>query len=131
MKNIDYVIQRTASELGLDPAKVKAVVNEYWKTATDRLTKLDSTTVSIRHVGNFTISKYKLNNYIRKRIYKIRYAKTTDKYDEQKRADVLEFHYKKLKKALVQRDILAKHYQKIFKQDEQSKGLVESSESRD
>lgn len=118
MKNIDYVIHKTATELGLPEDKVKTVIMEYWKTATLRLINLQATTVSIRHVGNFTVSRYKLNNYIRKRIEKIRFTRNTDKYDEQRRAEMLDFHTSKLRQALVQRNILAKHYRKIFKNDE-------------
>lgn len=132
MKNIDYVIQRTASELGLPVEKVKPVVMAYWKTACDKLTRLEATTVSIRHVGNFTISRYKLYGYIRKRIAKIKFAQTSGKYDYDpvKKQDILDFHYVKLRKALVKRNTLAKHYQKIFKKDEQSKGLVEGCKER-
>ena len=115
MKNMGYVIQRTASELGIPEEKVKIVLMEYWRTATSRLINLDATTVSIRHVGNMTVSRYKLYNYIRKRIEKIRFVKDYDKYDEEKRKELLEYNLSKLRKALVQRDILARYYQKRFK----------------
>ena len=115
MKNIDHVIQRTASELGLPVEKVKPVVMEYWKTGFSRLINLESTTVSIRHVGNFTVSRYKLNNYIRKRIWRIKNTKKNMTSEPEKKQEMLDFHYDKLRKALVQRNILANHYQKIFK----------------
>jgi hypothetical protein len=119
MKNIDYVIQKTASELQLPVDQARMVIMEYWKTATSRLVNLEATTVSMRHIGNFTVSRYKLNKYIRKRILRIRNTMKNNVTEPVKKQEILDFHYSKLRKALVQRNILAKHYVKIFKKDEQ------------
>lgn len=115
MRDINYVIKKTAIELGLPENQVRIVLNEYWKSGLSNIFNLGKTTVSLRHIGNFTVSRYKLNNYIRKQIGKIRRMKTLDAVSEEKKKEILHQYYKKLNIALQQRNILAIHYQKMFK----------------
>lgn len=114
MKNLEYVIKKTAKELELPEDQVRQVLNEYWRTGLNNIFTLGQTTISFRHIGNFTISRYKLNNYIRKQIGKIRRMRTVDTVSEEKRAEILKQYTAKLRQALVQRNILAIHYQKMF-----------------
>lgn len=115
MKNLEYVIKKTAKELNLPEDQVRTVLGEYWKTGLSNIFTLGQTTISFRHIGNFTVSRYKLNNYIRKQIGKIRRMKTLDTVSEEKRKEILDHYNKKLRTALEQRNILAIHYQKMFK----------------
>lgn len=115
MKDLNYVIKKTALDLGLPEDQVRTVLNEYWKTGLSNIFSLGQTTISFRHIGNFTVSRYKLNNYIRKQIGKIRRIKTLDTISEEKRKEILDQYTAKLRTALNQRNILAIHYQKMFK----------------
>lgn len=114
MKNLEYVVRKTALELNLPEEKVRTIINAYWYKAFSGLVHLDETTVTIRHVGSFSVSRYKINNYIRKRIQKIRFLQGEPKLDEEKREEYLKYNYEKLSKALIQRNIIAKQYAKMF-----------------
>lgn len=111
MKNIDYVIKRTAKELGLPEEDVKPVLMEYWKTGMDSIIHMKSTTTTFRHIGNFTVSKFKLTNYLMKMIRKTRKLKKADELKQ----ETIDYNIGKIKVALVHRNILAKHYNSIFK----------------
>jgi len=130
MKNIDFVIKKTAKELGQPEDQVRKVLMEYWKTGMSNIFSLEKTTVSFRHIGSFTVSRYKLYNYLKKQIGKIRRMKTLDTVSEEKRAEILKIYHEDLRTALVQRNILAIHYQKRFKKDGNSERLHEGGKKR-
>jgi len=107
LKGIDYVIRKTAAELNLPEDKVKPVVMEYWETIYKRLLKLETTTITARHLGSFTISRFKLNNFIQKSIDKIRRIRATDKLSQEKKDEIVMDEYKRLRTALARRNELA------------------------
>jgi hypothetical protein len=111
MKNIDYVIKKTSKELGLPEDQVKTVLNEYWKAGMSNIIHMKSTTTTFRHIGNFTVSKFKLRNYLKKMFGRLRRYKKEGVVKQ----DVLDENIQKLRTALEQRDILAKHYNSMFK----------------
>lgn len=117
MKNIEFVIKKTAKELGLPEDQVRMVIMEYWKDGMANIFSLGETTVSMKYIGNFTISRYKLYNYLRKQIGKIRRMQKLKTVSEEKRVEILKIYYNNLRTALVQRNILAIHYQKMFKNE--------------
>lgn len=106
MKGIDYVIKKTAVQLNLPETEVKKVVMEYWETIYKRLLKLDRTTITARHLGNFTISRYKLNNFIFKTIRNVRSLRKAE-MSEDARARLLEVNTNRLKVALQRRNDIA------------------------
>lgn len=123
MKGIDYVIKKTAGQLNLSETEVKKVVMEYWETIYKRLYKLDQTTITVRHVGSFTISRYKLNNFISKTIYHIRilYPKNGERpaLNEQQ-SELLEKQRIRLKTACKRRNEIAI----MFKESKEAKILL-------
>jgi hypothetical protein len=94
--------------------KVKVIVDAYWDGVYKKLLNLDSTTVFIRNVGLITISKFKLRKFIYKFIDKIRFLNKGDNYSEQQKQKLNPLYIKKLRKALFQRNIIAKDYAKKF-----------------
>lgn len=115
MKNLEYVIKKTAADLELPESTVRPIVMEYWRNAMENIVRLQATTTSIRHVGNFAVAKYKLNNYIRKMIAKIRRTRSSVTFSEEKKQEIIAGYINQLKPALRERNILALHYQKMFK----------------
>lgn len=107
MKGINYVIKKTASQLNKPEDQVQKVVMEYWETVYKKVLKLEKTTVTVRHLGNFTISRYKLNNFISKCIKRIRNLNNSTRLPEEKKKDMLETEYKRLRKACLRRNELA------------------------
>jgi len=110
VKGIDHVIKKTAIQLNLSEDKVKVIVMEYWSTIYTRILKLDTTTVTARHLGSFTISRYKLNNLIIKTIGKIKRVTKTDNLSKEKKDEILQNEYNKLSVALKRRNDLAVMY---------------------
>ena len=109
MKNIDYVIKRTAKELGLPENEVKPIIMEYWRTGIDNIIHMRTTTTAFRHIGVFTVSKFKLVNYLKKMIDRLR------KFKREGKTDTIKYNLAKFRVGLEQRNILAKHYTSIFK----------------
>jgi hypothetical protein len=109
LKNIDNIILKTSKDLDVPKEKVKLLVDGYWNEVYDRLLSLDTTTVYIRNVGLITISRYKLRKFIFRLIQKIRITRTTDKFSEADKKEIEARQIKKLQKALIQRNIIAKY----------------------
>lgn len=109
MKAINFVIKKVSEDSGLPRDQVKIVITKYWDEIYRRILSLDDTTIAIRHVGVITVSKFKLNKYISKRIHKIRTVRGSD-FTERKKEYLLTHHYERLKKALIKRNELAIQY---------------------
>lgn len=111
-------------DLGISEDEVKTVVMEYWTSIYNNILNLDSTTVSIRHIGNFTISRYKLRNFLSNHIK--RYKKVKVLENKEKLLYSLMF---KIDKASEKRNVLAEHYYKKNQLNELKKQLRGISES--
>ena len=116
MKNLDYIILKTANDLDLDKETVKTLVNAYWNEVNRKVIGFETRTVGIRGVGTITISKYKLRDYILKKIRIIKRLKLSKKYSEQKKAEMIAEAKEKLRMALKHRDEIAKEYAIKFNQ---------------
>lgn len=117
MKGIDYVIKKTIKDLNLPEDKredAKKLIMAYWKEIADQIIRIDSTTVAIRKLGVITVSKLKIRKFIFDTIKHIRNMKLSKKYSEASKDNYVNVHTKKLKKALIQRNILAKDYAEKF-----------------
>lgn len=110
MKNIDFVIKKTALELNIPEDQVKVVVMEYWKTIYNKILTGSETAITVRHIGTFTVSRWKLYNYIKKIIAKIKRIRKTDKLTDEKKKEILDLEYKRLRNCLYHRNKIAIDY---------------------
>jgi hypothetical protein len=117
LKNIDYAIRKTALDMDLPEDKVKMVVDRYWEELYRKMVKgMDDgkTTLFLRNIGLFTVSKFKLSNFIKKRIAKIRGMMKSEKYTDKQKEDFVNRHKKNLSLSLKYRNLLAKDYAEKF-----------------
>jgi len=114
MKTIQIISKLIARELGKDEKLVDSVNDFYWKEVRRKLSGLESTSVSIKHLGTITTSKRKIDYFIKTTIKKIRNIKKSTRYKESTIALLLEVNYTRLRKALVQRNILATQYYEAY-----------------
>jgi phage protein D len=110
MKNIQTFNKLIARENSIKEELVELVNGFYWKEVRRKLSSLESTSVSIKHLGTITTSKRKIDHFIRTTIRKIRNIKKSTKYKESTKALLLDVNYDRLRKALKQRNILSKQY---------------------
>ena len=112
MKGIDHAIRKASAELNIPEDKARVVIMEYWDNVYKKIIGGDSTSITVRHLGTFTMSRYKLNNFIVKKIRSIKKVRATKKFTEKKREDTLLNIYKLLRKALIRRNEIAEQYAK-------------------
>lgn len=110
MKNIQIVSRLVARENNYDADVCEDVNNFYWKNVKKDLSSMEYTSVSVKHLCTFTISKRKVDHFIKTTIKKIRNIRKSTRYKQSTIALLLDFNYDKLRKALYQRNILAKQY---------------------
>ena len=112
MKGLDFIIKKTASDQGIPEAQVKLILNAYWMAISKKMTSLESMTLTLRNIGNITISKKKLGLYILRKIKSLRTIKSEpDRYgDPEKVQRIRENFMAQLKQALFHRNELAKQY---------------------
>lgn len=113
MKNLDYIIRKTSADMKLPEDQVRKVLSEYWHEGYRCISKLEDTTVAFKHIGVFTVSKFKLNNFIRKTISLLRGILKSEKMTDDRKQHYVDKTYDYLRKALKQRNILATYYTKI------------------
>jgi phage protein D len=114
MKNIQTINKLTARELNLNEELVELVNGFFWKEVRRKLSSLESTSVSIKHLGTITTSKRKIDQFIKTTIKKIRNIRKSNRYKETTKELLLEVNLDKLRKALVQRNQLAKQYYEAY-----------------
>ncbi len=114
MKTIQIISKLVARELGKDEKLVDSVNDFYWKNVRKKLSGLESTSVSLKHIGTITTSKRKIDFFIRTTIRKIRNIRKSTRYKESTIALLLEVNYTRLRKALIQRNILATQYYEAY-----------------
>jgi nucleoid DNA-binding protein len=114
MKGIDLAIRKAAIDLNLPEDQSKKVVMEYWETIYFSLLEGKETAVTIRHLGTFAMSRYKLNFLIRQLIKKIRATKGSKKLTEAKKEECVRNYSRKLRQALETRNKIAIEYAENF-----------------
>ena len=114
MKNLDYVIKKTALELKLPEAECKKVIEGWWGEVYNQVANVKSTTVAIRKIGVLTVSKLKVRTFILDTIGKIRKTAVSTRFSEKNKQLYIEKYKKRLRNALIQRNILAQDYAKEF-----------------
>lgn len=110
MKNIQIVSRLVARENNYDPDIVEDVNNFFWKEVRGSLTSMEYTSVSIKHLCTITVSKRKVDYIIKKLIGKIRSLRKSTRLKQSTIDLLLDSNFEKLRKALKQRNILAKQY---------------------
>lgn len=115
MKGLDYVIKKTTADLKMEDRSedVKKLLTAFWQEVEQQLIHLESTTVSIKKLGVFTVSKLKVRTFIKKTIKTIRDTKHRT-YSEDNKQRHIENQTKKLRNALKHRNIIAKDYAEKF-----------------
>jgi hypothetical protein len=114
MKNLDFVIKKTAIDLNLPESEVKIVIEGWWQQVYNEVANVKSTTIAIRKVGVITVSKLKVRTFILNTIRKIRSTKISKRFSEDNKEKYIAKYKKRLRNALVQRNILAKDYAEQF-----------------
>lgn len=114
MKTIQIINKLVARELGAKEALVESVNDFYWKEVRKKLSSLETTSIYIKHLGTVTTSKRKIDQFIRVTIKKIRTIRKSTKHKPSTVELILEINYNRLKKALIQRNILAKQYYEAY-----------------
>lgn len=110
MQNIQTVNKLVARECNIKEEIVESVNNFYWKNVRKSLSSFENLSVSLKYIGTITTSRRKLNYYIGFLIRKIRNLKDSTRLKETTKEHLLDVNTIKLKKALKQRDALAKQY---------------------
>lgn len=122
MKNIDYAIRKTIIDLNVPDSKIdetKKIILKYWKEVYDKMMVMkmedDKSTLFLRSIGIFTISKFKLNKFILRTIGKMKGIIKSPKYSDAVKERQKKKLLAKLKKALIHRNLLAIYYYKYYK----------------
>ena len=110
MRNLDYVCSVISKELDLPLDLVTKVNKEYWREVKRKMNDLESTSIYVKKLGTFTVSRYMINKKIKKTIGVIRGTRKSKRYSELKREEVLKKLYSRLRKLLYQRNEIAKLY---------------------
>lgn len=114
MKGIDFAIKKAALELDIPEAQAKVVIMQYWQTIYKKLLAGENSAITVRHVGTFAMSRYKLNKYIEKRIRKVRNVEKSLKLSDEKKQEIITFEKNKLTLALKHRNDIAWQYAQNF-----------------
>jgi hypothetical protein len=117
LKSLDYAIKKTVVDTNLPASEVKMVIERYWAELSDKMINGmddDKSTLFLRGIGLFTVSRYKVNNFIAKRIKKIKGMEKSTKYSEETKKEVINRHKKKLTLSLSYRNLVAKDYAEKF-----------------
>lgn len=131
MKNIQTVSKLTARDLNYDEKEVERVNDFFWKEVRRKLSTLESTSITIKHIGTITVSKRKIDQYIKNIIKKIRSIRVSTKYKQSTQALLLDVNMDRLKKALVQRNILAKQYYETYAKRSERIFRVSTNDSKE
>lgn len=110
MRNLDYVCSVISKELDLPLDLVTKINKEYWREVKRKMNDLESTSIYVKKLGTFTVSRYMINKKIKKTIGIIRGTRKSKRYSELKREEVLKKLYSRLRKLLYQRNEIAKLY---------------------
>lgn len=110
MKSLDYVCSVISKEMDLPLDLVTKINKEYWREVKRKMNDLESTSIHVKKLGTFSVSKYMINKKIKKTILVIKGTKKSKRYSELKRSEVLKSLYVRLNKLLYQRNEIAKLY---------------------
>lgn len=123
MKNIDYIIKKVSKENNLNEKVVDHLYRFYWKESILKsLRSTKHTAIYIPFVGTAHMGYMKVRKEILEVIYSIRTIKKTDKYTDEKKAEVLEYYINYLKDLLERRRELIGDYTKVLNKIKKKNG---------
>lgn len=132
MKNIDFVIKKVAEKNGMDVKLVDKVVKHHWKNDIRKeLFSHEHTAVYLRYIGTIIFSLQKTRKGILKIISAIRKIEENIRWKPEKRDKQIVLHKEKIRKFLVQHNLLAIKFNKkgeLIKNKRISKALASSTE---
>lgn len=128
MKNIQTINKLISRELNIKEDLVESVNDFYWKEVRKKLSGLESTSVSIKHIGTITTSKRKIDQFIKTTIKKIRSINNSNRYKESTKSLLLDTNYDRLRKALIQRNELATQYYEAYNRRHERVCKVDASD---
>jgi len=103
--------------MNLPEDKVRILIEKYWLELYKKLVNGmddEKTTLFLRNIGLFTVSRWKLNNFIKKKIDKIKGMGKSKKYTDEAKKEFIDRHKSKLKLSLTYRNLIAKDYAEKF-----------------
>jgi hypothetical protein len=111
LKNIDFIIKKIAEKNGWDERLVDKVVKHHWRVDIKKeILSNNHSAIYLRYIGTMVFSKMKTRTAIERTIASIRRAEISTKWTETKRVEIIESYKVKLRKLLVQRNLLAIQY---------------------
>ena len=110
MRNIDYVNLEVSKNLGIDLQIVENINKEYWREIKRKMNELESTSIHIKKVGTFSVSKFLITKKIFKTISMIRHLPENKKFSPLRKEEILKKFFIKLRRLLIQRNNIAKVY---------------------
>jgi hypothetical protein len=111
MKTIEYIIKKVAEKNNVDEKLVDKIIRHHWrKDIKKEMVLMNHTSIYLRYIGTITYSKIRVRQQIFKLIHKIKRVRSSDKYTEEKREQILTNYFIYLRKLLHQRNILALNY---------------------
>lgn len=114
MKNIDIAIKKAALDMDIPEDKAKVVVMAYWQEIYSKLLSGQRSAITVRHLGTFAMSRYKLNNYITKRLQKLKRVKKSVRLTDEEKEIIITNEKKRLTLALKHRNDIAWQYAQNF-----------------
>lgn len=117
MKSLDYAIKKMASDRDLPEDQVRVLIERYWEEVYNKLVngmEEGKSTIFLRNIGMFTVSRYKLNKFIKKKIDKIKGMRRSEKYNDEQKKEFEKRHIPKLELSLKYRNLVAKDYAEKF-----------------
>lgn len=131
MKNLQIINKLVAREKGISEELVEQVNGFFWKEVKRKLSTLESTSVSIKHIGTITTSKRKIDVFIKSLIGKIRNIRKSNRYKESTKALLLDVNMDKLRKALIKRNELATQYYEAYNRRRERIPQVDTNNSEE
>lgn len=103
MRNIDYINKKVSEDLNLPKNIIEQINDFYWTTVKKELRNLDNEFIHIKKIGNFEVSKTRLEKQIvtiRRFIYNMR---RSHKYTDSRKEEIINHYKKEYKRCLEMR----------------------------
>lgn len=114
MKDIKIVSRKVAKDLNMPVELVNQVNSFYWWEIKTKILAGESTTINVKGLLTFTISRNGVNTFIKNLIRKIRLYKVDTRKKPETNQKLTEKAYDNLRIALKQRNIIAKQYYEFY-----------------
>lgn len=119
MKNIAFINKKVALELNLKEELVSKVNDYYWNTVKKTVRNLEDEFIHIKKIGNFEVSNFKLDSYIKFLRQYIMNIRNSYKYTHDFKEEVLKEYKRRYALAMsMQREVKKTlHFRQNYKKD--------------